>query len=38
LAVFLNTVGPSEIYPSAIITTWFPLRTFKTVVLWKSGL
>ena len=32
-SVFLNTVGPSEIWPSAIIATWFPFRTFKTVVL-----
>ena len=35
LAVFLKTVGPSEIYPSAIIATCEPFLTFKTVVEWN---
>ena len=35
--VFLKTVFPKEIYPSAIIATWLSLRTDKTVVLCISG-
>ena len=38
LAVFLNTVLPSDIWPSAMMATWSPFLTFKTVVEWKSGL
>jgi hypothetical protein len=36
LAVFLKTVGPNEICPSAIRATYLPLRTLSIVVLWKS--
>ena len=34
-AVFLNTVGPSDIWPSAIMATCDPFLTLSTVVLWN---